>query len=119
MFDIELDGVPSDEEMKKWPKKAKKLAVDYIKLKVLSDIIRIEPKIHAIRFLGDYDYNQIEEKIGKLGVVDTEDKLFKTIAFRKFKGVDLRISIFPRNHELFKNMISFNFRSYKHLFDYG
>jgi hypothetical protein len=39
MFGIELEGFPSDEEMKKWPKNAKKLAVDHIKLKVLGDII--------------------------------------------------------------------------------
>jgi len=31
MFGIELEGFPSDEEMKKWPKKAKKLAVENIK----------------------------------------------------------------------------------------
>jgi hypothetical protein len=83
---------------------------------IITHIIGIEPKIHNIRFLGDYDYNQIEEKIGALNVVDTEDKLFKTIAFGKFEGVKLRISVFPRNHELFKNMISFNFKSYNHLF---
>jgi hypothetical protein len=116
MFGIELEGFPSDEEMKKWPKKAKKLAVENIKLRVLRDVIRIEPKIHLIRFLGDYDYNQIKEKIDTLTVVDTEDKLFKTIAFGNFKGVNLRISLYPRDHELFRSMISFNFKSYDHLF---
>jgi hypothetical protein len=117
MFDIELDDFPSDEELKKWPPGAQKLAVDYTKLKVLSNIIRIEPKIHAMRFSGDYDYNQIKEKIGELTIVDTKDKLFRIIALGKFKGVDLRISLFPKNHELFKSMISFTFKSYKHLFE--
>ena len=39
MFGIELDGFPSDEELKKWPPSAKRLAIDYIKLKVLNKIL--------------------------------------------------------------------------------
>jgi hypothetical protein len=116
VFDIELDEVPSYEELEGWPLSAKRLAVDYIKLKVLNEIISIQPKIHAIRFSGDYDHNQIKEKIDKFKTIKSEDRLFKIIALGKFKGVDLRISLYPRDHELFKSMINFTFKSYKHLF---
>ena len=95
MFDIELEGLPSDEEMKKWPPGAKRMAVEFIKLKILSQIVTIEPKIHRIRFSGLYDYDQIQEKIDNLTIISTSDKWFKKIAIGEFNGIVLRIGIYP------------------------
>ena len=96
MFDIELEGLPPEQEMKKWPLSAKRLAVEFIKLKALSQIVTIEPLIHRLRFSGLYDYEQIQEKIDNLTIISTTDKWFKKIAIGEFNGIALRIGIYPR-----------------------
>ena len=118
MFDIELEGLPSEQEMKKWPLSAKKMALEFIKLKVLSQIVTIEPRIHRIRFSGDYDYDQIKAKIGNLKIISTKDKFFKTIAKGKFNGIELRIGLYPRppiRSDYFRCMIYKTFNSHDSL----
>ena len=122
MFGIELPYLSSKEYFDDWPLDAKKLAVDYIKLKVLDGITSIEPKIHRMRFLGFDDIDYFKHRLDSFQIVDKGKSGFKYTAIGKFNGIDIRILFYPEDDKIASNftcLVYKTFNSHKDLYEFN
>lgn len=80
-----------------------KLHADRNKQAAIEVITKVEPKLHFVKFSGDFDYSWMEEKIGKMKISDKPPSImpmYQKEAYIQLKGGYLTVFFWPKKSYL-------------------